>query len=120
MAHRQDTIGALISHCGSGPTSETDGALDAISRLAHDSSLRPAVAGFEPFLRGALDFVDNLGERHVRSLYDSLLRISVPVSDISICEGDGGLSALGFTAFCVLDRAKLLHRLRDKASARRA
>ncbi|KAJ1929948.1 hypothetical protein IWQ60_000752 [Tieghemiomyces parasiticus] len=77
--YRQEVVGALVTHVGSGDRAETDTALAALLAITeHDPvGMRP----YAVFVRGILDYIDNLRLDQVRLLFGilgALLRSSAP------------------------------------------
>ncbi|KAJ1900527.1 Fanconi anemia group D2 protein [Kickxella alabastrina] len=70
MYQRQEIAGELAVHIGSGSANEIDTAARIFLRLAQQNprELRP----FAVFIKGLLDYVDNLPLEHVRVIFDSL------------------------------------------------
>ncbi|KAI8093433.1 Fanconi anaemia protein FANCD2 [Halteromyces radiatus] len=66
--HRQEIIGALVTHIGSGSTSEMDVALEVLYDLAKTDVT--AVAVYNVFIKGILDYLDNLTISQTRTLFD--------------------------------------------------
>ncbi|KAJ2501733.1 Fanconi anemia group D2 protein [Coemansia sp. RSA 1972] len=70
MFQRQEISGELAVHIGSGNANEIDTAAHIYLELAtkHPYELRP----FAVFIKGLLDYVDNLDIAHVRTIFDTL------------------------------------------------
>ncbi|KAJ1873852.1 hypothetical protein LPJ55_001986 [Coemansia sp. RSA 990] len=70
MFQRQEISGELAVHIGSGNLNEVDTATRIYLELAqrHPRELRP----FAVFIKGLLDYVDNLSIDHIRSIFDTL------------------------------------------------
>ncbi|KAJ2207335.1 Fanconi anemia group D2 protein, partial [Coemansia sp. RSA 520] len=70
MFQRQEISGELAVHIGSGNANEIDTAAHIYLELAtkHPYELRP----FAVFIKGLLDYVDNLDITHVRTIFDTL------------------------------------------------
>ncbi|KAJ2158996.1 hypothetical protein GGF46_003364 [Coemansia sp. RSA 552] len=70
MFQRQEISGELAVHIGSGNANEVDTAVDIYLHLAkkHPHELRP----FAMFIKGLLDYIDNLAIGHVRTIFDAL------------------------------------------------
>ncbi|KAJ1856196.1 Fanconi anemia group D2 protein [Coemansia sp. RSA 1822] len=70
MFQRQEISGELAVHIGSGNVNEIDTAAHIYLELAtkHPYELRP----FAVFIKGLLDYVDNLDIAHVRTIFDTL------------------------------------------------
>ncbi|KAJ2827474.1 Fanconi anemia group D2 protein [Coemansia erecta] len=82
MFQRQEISGELAVHIGSGNVNEVDTATHIYLELArrHPYELRP----FAVFIKGLLDYVDNLGIAHVRTIFDTLGILS------TLSSGSGG------------------------------
>ena len=86
---RQEIIGALVTHVGSGDDLEVDTAMEVLSLLAHETiratggaePLRP----FAPFLLSLLDFIPQLSTSQIRQLFIILFSIG----DISSSSNSG-------------------------------
>ena len=79
--HRQEVVGNLITHAGSGNTAEVDAALGVLVALvdhggAHGCSYARALHPFSSFVKALLDFVDNLNSPQLRRLFKVLCQIS--------------------------------------------
>ncbi|KAJ2309239.1 Fanconi anemia group D2 protein, partial [Coemansia sp. RSA 2705] len=70
LFQRQEISGELAVHIGSGNENEVDTATHIYLELArrHPYELRP----FAVFIKGLLDYVDNLSIGHVRTIFDTL------------------------------------------------
>ncbi|ELR12879.1 Fanconi anemia complementation group D2 family protein [Acanthamoeba castellanii str. Neff] len=67
--HRQEVLGALVAHIGSGSPHEVDGTLDVFERLAHQASGCAHLAG-------VLEYLDGLAESHARRLLVVFARVA--------------------------------------------
>ena len=67
---QQEVVGALVTHVGSGNPEEVDAAISLLDRLvcAHPEEMDQ----FYIFLKGMLDYIDNLGVHHIRILFHML------------------------------------------------
>lgn len=76
---QQEVVGALVTHVGSSDSCEVDTALDVLDALVrrHSDEMEP----FFLFLKGMLDYIDNLAIRHTRVLFHMLSVLST--------DGDG-------------------------------
>ncbi|KAI8481783.1 Fanconi anemia group D2 protein [Branchiostoma belcheri] len=72
---RQEVVGSLVTHIGSGVTSEVDSALDVLCQLVRD--MPAAMAPFSVFLKGVLDYLDNLSVAQIRKLFSMLGTLAV-------------------------------------------
>ncbi|XP_078597368.1 Fanconi anemia group D2 protein-like isoform X1 [Branchiostoma floridae x Branchiostoma japonicum] len=70
MYCRQEVVGSLVTHIGSGVTSEVDSALDVLCQLVRD--MPSAMAPFSVFIKGVLDYLDNLTVAQIRKLFSML------------------------------------------------
>ena len=66
----QEIVGALVTHIGSGYQAEADSSLDVLCDLA--TSHTDIVAPFAVFIKGILDYLDNLKIRQIRKLFSIL------------------------------------------------
>ncbi|KAI8065297.1 Fanconi anaemia protein FancD2 nuclease-domain-containing protein [Gongronella butleri] len=75
--YRQEIIGSLVTHVGSGVKEEMDVALQVLLVLAQE--LPSTLATYSVFLKGILDYLDNLSLAQIRMLFDvfNLLAIKV-------------------------------------------
>ncbi|KAI8343466.1 Fanconi anaemia protein FANCD2 [Chlamydoabsidia padenii] len=75
--NRQEIIGALVTHIGSGSAVEMDVALDVLLDLAQKNAAMVAV--YNVFIKGVLDYLDNLTLSQTRTLFDifSILALKV-------------------------------------------
>eukprot|EP00057_Strongylocentrotus_purpuratus_P008512 XP_011662986.1 PREDICTED: Fanconi anemia group D2 protein [Strongylocentrotus purpuratus] len=71
---KQEVVGALVTHIGSGLSAEMDSALDILSSLAlsHTKDLAP----FAVFIKGVLDYLDNLTMTQVKKLFSVLATLA--------------------------------------------
>ena len=67
---QQEVVGALVTHVGSGNPEEVAAAISLLDRLvcAHPEEMDQ----FYIFLKGMLDYIDNLGIHHIRILFHML------------------------------------------------
>ena len=73
-SQRQQLIGNLITHSGSGNAMEIDSALDALLTLSKDEkSLLP----FAVFVKGTLDFLSGLSLSQIRTVYDIICTLTL-------------------------------------------
>lgn len=74
---RQDIIGALVTHIGSGVEVEMNVALNVLLELVKTDV--SSVVMYSVFVKGILDYLDNLNEYQIRTLFDifSLLALTV-------------------------------------------
>ncbi|CAN0020481.1 unnamed protein product, partial [Laminaria digitata] len=73
LYHRQEVVGALLTHAGSGSETETDCALTALSALAASSSSSADSSGgglrpFAAFIRGLLDYMQGFTHNQVHTV----------------------------------------------------
>jgi len=75
VENRQEVLGNLVTHTGGGDGTTVDAALDVLVHLAreHSWTLRP----FAVFIKGTLDYLDNLKPHHIRKLFNVLSMISI-------------------------------------------
>lgn len=75
VENRQEVLSNLVTHTGGGDGATVDAALDVLVHLAreHSSTLRP----FAVFIKGTLDYLDNLKPHHIRKLFNVLSMISI-------------------------------------------
>ncbi|KAK9719617.1 hypothetical protein K7432_004683 [Basidiobolus ranarum] len=66
--YRQEVIGSLVTHIGSGASWEIDTALDCLLNIV-TASAKEAVP-FSIFIKGILDYLDNLSITQIRVLFD--------------------------------------------------
>ena len=76
---RQEILGNIVTHIGGGNGTSIDAALDVFVHLAleHSAALRP----FALFIKGILDYLDNLKPHHIRKLFKALSMISISGAD---------------------------------------
>ncbi|KAK2547498.1 Fanconi anemia group D2 protein [Acropora cervicornis] len=67
---QQEIVGTLVTHIGSGFASEADASLDVLSDLVE--SHPDVMAPFAIFIKGILDYLDNLTVTQIRKLFDML------------------------------------------------
>ncbi|KAJ1980730.1 hypothetical protein H4R34_002347 [Dimargaris verticillata] len=68
--HRQEVVGALVTHIGSGDPGEVDTALAALLAITQRSTMH--VKPFLVFIKGLLDYLDNLTMAQLRLLFTIL------------------------------------------------
>ncbi|VDI47807.1 fanconi anemia group D2 protein, partial [Mytilus galloprovincialis] len=67
---QQEIVGNLVTHIGSGFESEIDHSLDILSELVEHYLTK--MAPFAIFVKGVLDYLDNLSVMQIRKLYSML------------------------------------------------
>ncbi|OBZ85627.1 Fanconi anemia group D2 protein [Choanephora cucurbitarum] len=74
--YRQEIIGALVTHIGSGIEAEMNVALNVLLKLVKHNVSQVAV--YSVFVKGILDYLDNLNVYQIRTLFDifSLLALT--------------------------------------------
>ncbi|KAI0243665.1 hypothetical protein L0F63_002729 [Massospora cicadina] len=86
LYHRQEVVGALITHIGSGNAWEIDHALDALDTITREDP--PGMLHFTIFVKGILDYLDRL-------TLDQVARLFVVYTTLALEEGadpgEGGL-----------------------------
>ena len=78
---RQELIGCLLTHVGSGNESEVDAALQTLVQLASEHTA--ALSKFSAFLTGILDFLDSLTVTQARLVYELFARLACDAPDAS-------------------------------------
>ncbi|XP_069792709.1 Fanconi anemia group D2 protein isoform X2 [Narcine bancroftii] len=63
---QQEVVGALVTHVCSGFTAEVDISLDVLTDLVSQSS---SMAAYAVFVKGILDYMENLSPQHIRKLF---------------------------------------------------
>ncbi|KAI9304749.1 Fanconi anaemia protein FANCD2 [Cunninghamella echinulata] len=66
--NRQEIIGSLVTHIGSGLNEEMDTALEVLLNLAQENTALVSV--YNVFIKGILDYIDNLSLSQIRILFD--------------------------------------------------
>ncbi|XP_063797494.1 Fanconi anemia group D2 protein [Pseudophryne corroboree] len=79
---QQELIGALVTHVCSGYADEVDTALDVIMDLV--ASHTAAVALYAVFIKGILDYLDNLNAQQIRKLFQILCTLAFSQEGIHI------------------------------------
>ncbi|KAF9997114.1 Fanconi anemia group D2 protein [Entomortierella chlamydospora] len=64
---RQEIVGSLLTHIGSGSTVEIDASLAVLHNILKAS--RPALNEFSVFIKGVLDYIENLTLEQIRLLF---------------------------------------------------
>lgn len=67
---QQEIVGTLVTHVGSGYAAEADASLDVLSDLVE--SYPDVMAPFAIFIKGILDYLDNLTVTQIRKLFNML------------------------------------------------
>ncbi|XP_077863629.1 Fanconi anemia group D2 protein-like, partial [Saccoglossus kowalevskii] len=71
---KQEIVGALVTHIGSGYAGEVDSSLDILSDLV---DIAPAaMAPFAVFIKSVLDYLDNLSISQIRKLFSILSNLA--------------------------------------------
>ena len=80
--HRQEIVGNLITHIGSGVNHEVDAALKTLEDLleSENTLLRKGLRNFIAFVRGLLDYVEFLNTAQQRSVFYVLTSLSLPTA----------------------------------------
>ncbi|XP_028398344.1 Fanconi anemia group D2 protein-like isoform X2 [Dendronephthya gigantea] len=83
---KQEVVGALVTHVGSGFPNEADPSLDVLSDLVehHPSHM----SSFAIFLKGILDYLDNLSIGQTRKLFQMLSSLAFHNDDGSMIQDD--------------------------------
>ncbi|KAI9475361.1 Fanconi anemia protein FancD2 nuclease-domain-containing protein [Zychaea mexicana] len=97
--YRQEIIGSLVTHIGSGSATEMDVALDTLLHLARTDVDNMAV--YDVFIKGILDYLDNLTLPQIRTLFNIFSLLSVMPKARK--EGDSGL----WSEICIVIRKQL-------------
>eukprot|EP01083_Nonionella_stella_P226119 803353_1 len=94
--HRQDIIAGLVAHIGSGNNSEVSTGLSTLLSLSrwNSSSVKP----FITFVKGLLDYLDEMSDSHVRTVF-------TVYSILSIAEHDSDEIAVGSEFHIFLTKA---------------
>ncbi|XP_070557572.1 Fanconi anemia group D2 protein-like isoform X2 [Ptychodera flava] len=84
---QQEIVGALVTHIGSGYAGEVDSSLDILSDLVES---RPnAMAPFAVFIKGVLDYLDNLSTSQIRKVFWMLSNLAFRNNqDVSLIQDD--------------------------------
>jgi Fanconi anemia group D2 protein len=64
---KQEVVGALVTHVGSGSRPEVDAAFDVLSLLTRTNSAQ--MRRFDMFIKGILDYLEKLEVSQIRKLY---------------------------------------------------
>ncbi|KAI0237248.1 Fanconi anemia group D2 protein [Lamellibrachia satsuma] len=67
---RQEVVGNLVTHIGSGSPGEVEGSLDILARLIETDVQK--MVPFAVFVKGVLDYLDQLTTAQIRKLYSML------------------------------------------------
>ncbi|KAI8640920.1 Fanconi anaemia protein FANCD2, partial [Parasitella parasitica] len=78
--YRQEIIGALVTHIGSGVEVEMNVALNVLLELVKTDV--SSVVIYSVFIKGILDYLDNLNEFQIRTLFDIFSLLALTVSDV--------------------------------------
>ena len=66
--HRQEIVGNLITHIGSGVDYEIESALKTLENMLDDPIMLRGLKKFVAFIRGLLDYVEYLNTQQQRSV----------------------------------------------------
>ncbi|XP_051122489.1 uncharacterized protein LOC127245545 isoform X2 [Andrographis paniculata] len=78
---RQEVLGALITHVGSGMSCEVSAALDAMVNLATKKSSE--LSSFSSHIIGILDYLEGFGVDSLHKVYDVFIRVAVSAQSSS-------------------------------------
>ncbi len=70
---QQEIVASLVTHIGSGSNTEADSALSVLSHLAKADLAK--LSRFAIFVKGILDYLDNLSVDQIRILFDVLSKL---------------------------------------------
>ena len=90
--HRQEIVGSLLTHIGSGSSEEIDTAIDVFVTMVDDDGLdgrAKTLAPFSAFLRCLIDYVEHLSLAQVRKIFYILCTLA---EHASITNGGGNNS----------------------------
>ena len=76
--HRQEIVGNLITHIGSGVDYEIESALKTLENMLDDPNMLGGLKKFVAFIRGLLDYVEYLNTQQQRSVFKILTTLSLP------------------------------------------
>ena len=76
--HRQEIVGNLITHIGSGVDYEIESALKTLENMLDDPIMLRGLKKFVAFIRGLLDYVEYLNTQQQRSVFKILTTLSLP------------------------------------------
>lgn len=65
--HKQDIIGSLVTHVGSGTSIEIDAALSILESLVEEDAL--SLVPYSVFIKGIIDYIFNLEDKQVRKVF---------------------------------------------------
>ncbi|KAL9550499.1 hypothetical protein MBANPS3_004705 [Mucor bainieri] len=85
--YRQEIVGALVTHIGSGVDVEMDVALNVLLELVKTDV--SSVVVYSVFVKGILDYLDNLNEYQIRTLFDIFSLLALTTG--SDADGSGNL-----------------------------
>ncbi|KAK4518683.1 uncharacterized protein ATC70_008905 [Mucor velutinosus] len=85
--YRQEIIGALVTHIGSGVEVEMNVALNVLLELVKTDV--SSVVVYSVFVKGILDYLDNLNEYQIRTLFDIFSLLALTTG--SDADGSGNL-----------------------------
>ncbi|KAG1141804.1 hypothetical protein G6F37_006431 [Rhizopus arrhizus] len=85
--YRQEIVGSLVTHIGSGIEAEMNIALDVLLQLAKSDVSSVTVYGV--FIKGILDYLDNLNLYQTRTLFDVFSLIALTSGNVA--DGSGNL-----------------------------
>lgn len=80
--HRQEIVGNLITHIGSGVDYEIESALKTLESMLDEPIMLGGLKKFVAFIRGLLDYVEYLDTQQQRSVFKILTTLSLPSSRV--------------------------------------
>ncbi|RIA85935.1 Fanconi anaemia protein FANCD2 [Glomus cerebriforme] len=84
---QQEIVASLVTHIGSGSNTEADSALSVLSHLVEADLVK--ISRFAIFVKGILDYLDNLSVDQIRILFDVLSKLIH--EDANNGDGNSGL-----------------------------
>jgi len=92
---QQEIVASLVTHIGSGSNTEADSALSVLSHLVEAALVK--ISRFTIFVKGILDYLDNLSVDQIRILFDVLSKLIYEViTNLSVFDKSFQLTSYQF------------------------
>ena len=76
--HRQEVVGSLVTHIGSGSQTEVNSAMSVLLHIVREDTQK--MSRFTIFIKGILDYLDNLTIDQIQILFEILSNLALEAS----------------------------------------